>query len=121
MIDPKQRKELIILLKILQDETKWDKIYAYADRVLRETDDFDYPATVNEPVAEYGTGKQELWLTEEEADEILDTYESRKGQSALSSNDWLEIVEMAEYYDKHPEELIPWADVEAEMDKLLYA
>jgi hypothetical protein len=117
MISPEQRKEIIVLLKILQDEAKWKKIYAYVNSVLRETDDLDYPMVACEPaVTVYRTDTHEIWMTEDEAQEILEAYETGGGKSALSDEEWLEIDRMAKYYKKHPEELIPWEKALAEVD-----
>jgi hypothetical protein len=116
MINPEERKEIIILLKIMQDEGKWNKIYAYVNSVLRETDNQDYPLIACEPLTVYKTNTHEIWLTEDEAQEILEAYEAGAGKSALSDEEWEEIDKMAKYYKKHPEELIPWEKALAEVD-----
>ncbi|MDR0832570.1 MAG: hypothetical protein LBN93_00015 [Candidatus Symbiothrix sp.] len=118
MISPEQRKEIIILLKILQDEAKWDKIYAYTKSVLLETDKINYPMMVCEPTATYGYGQAvlpEMWMTEDEAQEMLEEYESWGGGSTLSENQWQEVYEVAEYCEKHPETCHTWEEVKNEV------
>ncbi|MDR2843324.1 MAG: hypothetical protein LBV57_01595 [Candidatus Symbiothrix sp.] len=105
MISPEERKETIIFLKILQDEEKWDKIYSYVNRVLNETDEQEYSSSmvVREPVVPYRAAYQGEWLTEDEAQEILEDYEARKGISKYSQEEmdsWIDIVEDCK---AHPE------------------
>ncbi|KAA6301600.1 MAG: hypothetical protein EZS26_002206 [Candidatus Ordinivivax streblomastigis] len=105
MISPEERKETIIFLKILQDEEKWDKIYSYVNRVLNETDEQEYSSSmvVREPVVPYQAAYQGEWLTEDEAQEILEDYEARKGVSKYSQEEmdsWIDIVEDCK---AHPE------------------
>jgi hypothetical protein len=120
MIHPEQRKEIIILLKILQDENKWNKIYAYINSILNEKDNWGYPAVVSEPVVKYGTATHEIWLTEEEAQDILEAYEAQGGGCKYSKEELEECIAIANHCKAHPEECYTWEEVQKSM-RAVYA
>jgi hypothetical protein len=120
MINPEQRKEIIILLKILQDEAKWNKIYAYVNSVLKEKDGWEYHTVVSEPVVRYGTNTHEIWLTEEEAQEILEAYEAHGDSCKYTKEELEDCIAIADYCKAHPEECYTWEEVQKSM-RAVYA
>ncbi|GHT39794.1 hypothetical protein FACS189437_04200 [Bacteroidia bacterium] len=116
MIDPEQRKEIIVLLKILQNEKAWDKIYMSINQVLRGEDDKIGPVIVREPAVKYRSRySDELTMTEEEADEILDVYETSGGHSHYTQKELEECLKISDYCTAHPEECYTWEEVRDEV------
>ncbi len=111
MINPEKRKDLIIMLKLLQNEDAFEKIYDYVRKILSEPE--EETTTVSEPVAKYETKYTSIFpnTTEEYAQEILDNYNESGGGWRLSEEQWEEVLEAHEEAEKYPERLIPFEDV----------
>jgi len=115
MISPRERREILILLKIMTNEEAWNNIYRFIRKELGNTeDDSD---SVQEPAADYMTTDfRYLGYTETEAQEFMKDYEENDGYPLnLSEEEIEELWEIDRYYDEHPEETIPFDQAMAEL------
>ncbi len=80
MINPEKRKDLIIMLKLLQNEDAFEKIYDYVRKILSEPE--EETTTVSEPVAKYKIKEKNiqanLFFSEKQIQEIIDAYDESK-------------------------------------------
>ena len=115
MISPRERREILILLKIMTNEEAWDNIYRFIRKELGNTeDDSD---SVQEPAADYMTTDfRYLGYTETEAQEFMKDYEENDGYPLnFSEEEIQELWKISDECDKHPEKLIPFDTVMGEL------
>ncbi|GHT71360.1 hypothetical protein FACS1894174_05900 [Bacteroidia bacterium] len=79
MIDPRQRKDLILLLEIIQNEEIWDNIYMYVKDILKEDYMNENLNVASEPTVKYEVRNEENKIKEvfskEQIKEIIEAYD----------------------------------------------
>ena len=110
MISPKERREILILLKVMMNEEAWNNIYQFIHKELGSTDKEPDSNSVQEPLADYLTPNfRYLGYTDAEAQEFMEDYEANDGYPLnLSEEEIQELWKISDECDKHPENLIPF-------------
>ena len=116
MISPRERREILILLKIMTNEEAWNNIYRFIRKELGNTEDTSN--SVQEPTADYMTPDfRYLGYTETEAQEFMKDYEENDGYPLnLSEEEIEELWEIDKYCDEHPETMVPFDVAMAELN-----